>query len=130
MGLGGAFLSAAFPGLLKFLIAGLEDSLVTAKQFILRGDVTDPGVQAQPTWGHVALGVSRFMPSMPLAFSVAVVALTIPWIVLTSGPRPPEEYLVHASRMVRATCSGPVMTEVRHVPTRRELSSWTTDHAS
>jgi hypothetical protein len=34
MGLGGAFLSAAFPGLLKFLIASLEDSLVTAKHFI------------------------------------------------------------------------------------------------
>ena len=45
-GLCGAFLSAAFPGLLKFLITGLEDGLVTTKQFILRGDVTDSGVQA------------------------------------------------------------------------------------
>jgi hypothetical protein len=42
----GAFLSAAFPGLLKFLITGLEDGLVTTKQFILRSDVTDSGVQA------------------------------------------------------------------------------------
>src|ERR1700737_5622990 len=38
-----AFLSAAFPGLLKFLITGLEDGLVATKQFILRGDVTDSG---------------------------------------------------------------------------------------
>ena len=42
----GAFLSAAFPGLLKFFITGLEDGLVTTKQFILRSDVTDSGVQA------------------------------------------------------------------------------------
>ena len=42
----GAFLSAAFPGLLKFLVTCLEDGLVTTKQFILRGDVTDSGVQA------------------------------------------------------------------------------------
>jgi hypothetical protein len=45
MGLGSAFESAALSGLLKFLIAGIQDELVTAKQLVLRGDVTDPGVQ-------------------------------------------------------------------------------------
>src|ERR1700730_4069709 len=39
-----AFLFAVFAGLLKFLIAGVEDGLVTAKQFVLRGNVTDAGV--------------------------------------------------------------------------------------
>ncbi len=42
----GAFLSAAFPGLLKFLVPGFEDGFATTKQFVLRSDVTDSGVQA------------------------------------------------------------------------------------